>query len=138
MTTARTRTARTRTARTRTAQTKGAKPEESVGLLKSRRHREERHQILAVVIRQYRTGLYRSCVSLGRGNLVTMGTHEDERSAEESLDLFWKAYDEGTIGHTDDLLRLIAPSVFPAEGAFPSGKEGRGVGCAPGPGSAIL
>jgi len=95
------------------------------------RRRRERQQILAVVIRQYRTGLYRSCVSLDQGNLVTMGTHEDERSAEESLNRFWKAYDEGEIRHSDDLLRWLAPSLPPMAPALQDSGEGRGSGCAP-------
>jgi hypothetical protein len=95
------------------------------------RRRRERQQILAVVIRQYRTGLYRSCVSLDQGNLVTMGTHEDERSAEESLNRFWKAYDEGEIRHSDDLLRWLAPSLPPMAPTLQESGEGRGSGCAP-------
>lgn len=97
---------------------------------KSRR-RPERQQILAVVIRQYRTGLYRSCVSLNQGNLVTMGTHEDERSAEESLNRFWKAYDEGEIRHSDDLLRWLTPASPSTPTVLSENAEGRGPGCTP-------
>ncbi|MFZ4627281.1 MAG: hypothetical protein ACOYNR_03020 [Blastocatellia bacterium] len=93
--------------------------------------RQERQQILAVVIRQYRTGLYRSCVSLNQGNLVTMGTHEDERSAEESLNRFWKAYDEGEIRHSDDLLRWLTPASPSSPTVLSENAEGRGPGCTP-------
>ena len=95
------------------------------------RRRRERQQILAVVIRQYRTGLYRSCVSLNQGNLVTMGTHEDERSAEESLNRFWKAYDEGEIRHSDDLLRWLAPPLPSPSSSLAENSEGRAPGCTP-------
>lgn len=116
----------------KSAQMSGGKQGEQAGypVGKSRR-RQERQQILAVVIRQYRTGLYRSCVSLNQGNLVTMGTHEDERSAEESLNRFWKAYDEGEIRHSDDLLRWLAPSLPAIPSALPESGEGRVPGCTP-------
>ena len=73
-----------------------------------------RHQgIIAVVIKQYGTGLYRTCVSLNRDNSVCLGTHDSETSANEKLNLFWKAYDEGTIRHPDDLVRLVDHPVGP-------------------------
>ncbi len=75
-----------------------------------------RHQgVIAVVIKQYGTGLYRTCVSLNRENSVCLGTHDNERSANERISQFWKAYDEGTIRHPDDLLCLVeAPEPLPA------------------------
>jgi hypothetical protein len=109
--------------------------EQKSGAVPSRSGRG-RQQILAVVIRQYRTGLYRSCVSLNQGDLVTMGTHEDERSAEESLARFWKAYDEGEIRHPDDLLRWLGPSMASTVPQSPAvlleSGEGCGPGCTPG------
>ena len=65
-----------------------------------------RQEILAVVIKQYGTGLYRTCVSLNRENVTCLGEHEDERSAAERISLFWKAYDEGTIRNSEDLRKL--------------------------------
>ena len=77
-----------------------------------------RHQgIIAVVIKQYGTGLYRTCVSLNRDNSVCLGTHESETSANDRLNLFWKAYDEGTIRHHDDLARLADHPVSPVPAA---------------------
>ena len=80
-----------------------------------------RHQgIIAVVIKQYGTGLYRTCVSLNRENSVCLGTHDNEGSANERISQFWKAYDEGTIRHPDDLLGLVeAPAPCPDAGSRP-------------------
>ena len=71
-----------------------------------------RQEILAVVIKQYGTGLYRTCVSLNRENVTCLGEHEDERSAAEGISLFWKAYDEGTIRNSDDLRKLSKDSKY--------------------------
>ncbi|MFZ4795736.1 MAG: hypothetical protein ACOYLN_16570 [Blastocatellia bacterium] len=65
------------------------------------------NQIVAVVIKHYGTGLYRTCVSLAKDNMVSLGTYGDERSASDKIGEFWKAYDEGQIKHPDDLSRLI-------------------------------
>lgn len=84
-----------------------------------------RHQgIIAVVIKQYGTGLYRTCVSLNRDNSVCLGTHESETSANDRLNLFWKAYDEGTIRHHDDLASLVDHPVSPVPAPLgtPSGQ----------------
>jgi hypothetical protein len=62
---------------------------------------------------------------------VTMGTHEDERSAEESLNRFWKAYDEGEIRHSDDLLRWLTPASPSSPTVLSENAEGRGPGCTP-------
>lgn len=68
------------------------------------------HQgVVAVVIKQYGTGLYRTCVSLNRESAVCLGTHADEDSASARLSQFWQAYDEGTIRATEDLQRLLDP-----------------------------
>ncbi len=69
------------------------------------------HQgVVAVVIKQYGTGLYRTCVSLNRESAVCLGTHADEESASARLSRFWQAYDEGTIRATEDLQSLIDPA----------------------------
>jgi hypothetical protein len=65
-------------------------------------------QIIAVVIKQYGTGLYRTCVSLGKGNMTYLGTYRDERSASDKIGQFWQAWDEGEIRQPEDLSRLIA------------------------------
>lgn len=65
-------------------------------------------QIIAVVIKQYGTGLYRTCVSLGKGNMTYLGTYRDERSASDKIGQFWQAWDEGQIRQPEDLSRLIA------------------------------
>jgi hypothetical protein len=71
-----------------------------------------RQEILAVVIKQYGTGLYRTCVSLNRENVTCLGEHEDEGSAAERISLFWKAYDEGTIRNSEDLRKLSKDSKY--------------------------
>lgn len=68
------------------------------------------HQIIAVVIKQYGTGLYRTCVSLGTGNMTYLGTYRDERSANEKIGQFWRAWDEGQIRQAEDLASLITES----------------------------
>ncbi len=67
-----------------------------------------RQQILAVVIRQYGTGLYRTCISLGRENLAFIGSYADEQSANQRIAQFWSAYDRGEIAHPEDLQRLMS------------------------------
>lgn len=68
-----------------------------------------RHQqIIAVVIKQYGTGLYRTCVSMGKENVMFLGAYRDERAANEKINQFWKAYDEGEIKRPEDLRRLMA------------------------------
>ncbi len=70
---------------------------------------QHQKSVVAVVIKQYGTGLYRTCVSLNRERTVCLGTHADEETASARLTRFWKAYDEGTIRATEDLLQLIDP-----------------------------
>jgi hypothetical protein len=72
-----------------------------------------RNQIIAVVIKQYATGLYRTCVSLDRDDLTFLSTHQDERSANETIGLFWQAYDEGRLKTADDMATFI-DSIEPA------------------------
>ena len=66
-----------------------------------------KNQIIAVVIMQYATGLYRTCVSLGRDNITYLGTHKDERSANEALNHFWRAWDEGQLKTPEDVAGFI-------------------------------
>ncbi len=67
----------------------------------------DRNQVIAVVIKQYGTGLYRTCVSLDKDNLTFLSTHRDERSATETINRFWRAYDEGELKTPDDIRTLI-------------------------------
>jgi hypothetical protein len=62
-----------------------------------------RNQVIAVVIKQYGTGLYRTCVSLGKDDVTFLDTHKDERSANETIGLFWQAYDEGQLKTPEDV-----------------------------------
>jgi hypothetical protein len=66
-----------------------------------------RNQVLAVVIRQYATGLYRACVSLEKDKINFLSTHKDERSAIETIDLFWQAFDEGSLKTPEDVVAFI-------------------------------
>lgn len=66
-----------------------------------------RSQVIAVVIRQYGSGLYRACVSLEKNNITFLSTHKDERSANETIDLFWQALDEGYLKTPKDVATFI-------------------------------
>ncbi|MCI0391482.1 MAG: hypothetical protein MOB07_22295 [Acidobacteria bacterium] len=66
-----------------------------------------RNQVIAVVIKQYGTGLYRTCVSLERGSVAFLNTHKDERSANETINLFWQAFDEGQLKTLEDVATFI-------------------------------
>jgi hypothetical protein len=66
-----------------------------------------RNQVIAVVIKQYGTGLYRTCVSLNRDDVTFLSTHKDERSANETIGLFWQAYDEGQLKTREDVESFI-------------------------------
>ena len=66
-----------------------------------------RNQVIAVVIKQYGTGLYRTCVSLDKDDVTFLSTHRDERSANETISLFWRAYDEGQLKTQEDVATFI-------------------------------
>ena len=66
-----------------------------------------RNQVIAVVIKQYGTGLYRTCVSLGKDDITFLSTHKDERSANETIGRFWQAYDEGQLKTPEDVATFI-------------------------------
>ena len=65
------------------------------------------HQPIACVIRQYGTGLYRTCVSLERKSAICLSTHRDEESATETIEQFWEIYRKGEIQTVEDLRSLI-------------------------------
>ena len=67
-----------------------------------------RNQIIACVVRQYGTGLYRSCVSLNKGSTICLSTHDDEQSANETINQFWQFWkfweaQKGEIKHAEDV-----------------------------------
>ena len=62
-----------------------------------------RNQIIACVVKQYGTGLYRSCVSLNKGSTICLSTHDDEQSANETISLFWEACQKGEIKQPEDV-----------------------------------
>ena len=64
-----------------------------------------RNQIIACVVRQYGTGLYRSCVSLNKGSTICLSTHDDEQSATETINRFWHLWEarKGEIKQPEDV-----------------------------------
>jgi hypothetical protein len=66
-----------------------------------------RNQVIAVVIKQYGTGLYRTCVSLDKEDVTFLSTHKDERSANETIGRFWQAYDEGRLKTPEDVTAFV-------------------------------
>ncbi len=71
-----------------------------------------RKQMIACVIRQYGTGLYRTCVSLDENSSICLSTHQDEKSAIESINRFLDNYHKGQIKTTEDVL-AFANSMHP-------------------------
>lgn len=78
-----------------------------------------RNQVIAVVIKQYGSGLYRTCVSLDKDDVTFLSTHKDERSANETISLFWRAYDEGQLKTCDDVKSFIN-AIHPQEPKTPT------------------
>jgi hypothetical protein len=64
----------------------------------------QRNPILACVIRQYGTGLYRACVSFNKGHTVFLSAHQDEESANETINRFHEACRDGTIKTAEDVM----------------------------------
>jgi hypothetical protein len=64
-------------------------------------------ELIACVIRQYGTGLYRTCVSLDRNSTICLSTHQDEASATETINRFLEAYQNGQIKTLEDILIII-------------------------------
>lgn len=71
-----------------------------------------RNPILACVIRQYGTGLYRTCVSFDKGHTAFMSAHPDEESATETINRFEEACQDGTIKTVEDVTSF-ATSLIP-------------------------
>jgi hypothetical protein len=66
-----------------------------------------RKELIACVIRQYSTGLYRTCVSLDRNSTICLSTHQDEASATETINRFLETYQERQIKTLEDILIFI-------------------------------
>lgn len=66
-----------------------------------------RNQLIACVIRQYGTGLYRAWVSLDKGHTVCLGTYQDEVNATEMINRFLETYQEEQIKTLEDILAFI-------------------------------
>jgi hypothetical protein len=66
-----------------------------------------RKDLIACVIRQYGTGLYRTCVSLDKKSTICLSTHQDEASATEMINRFLEAYRKGKIKTPEDVLVFI-------------------------------
>lgn len=62
-----------------------------------------RNQLIACVIRQYGTGLYRTRVSLERNSSICLSTHQDESSATDIINRFLETYQKGQIKTLDDV-----------------------------------
>ena len=59
------------------------------------------------MIKQYGTGLYRSCVSLERNSALCLSIHEDERSAREVIDQFLEGYQRERLKTMEDIQLFI-------------------------------
>jgi hypothetical protein len=66
-----------------------------------------RKELIACVIRQYGTGLYRTCVSLDKNNTICLSTYQDEASATETINRFLEAYQKGQVKTLEDILIFI-------------------------------
>ena len=66
-----------------------------------------RNQLIACVIRQYGTGLYRACVSLDKFNAICLSTYQDEASATQMINCFLDRYQHGEIRTIEDVLAFV-------------------------------
>jgi len=69
-----------------------------------------KNQIIACVVRQYGTGLYRSCVSVDKGSTICLSTHDDEQSAAETINRFWQFWEacpKGEVRRPEDVSLFI-------------------------------
>ena len=67
--------------------------------------------ILACVIKQYGTGLYRACVSMDKGHTLFLSSHPDEDGANETIHQFQEACRGGTIKTAEDVLSFAGSLV---------------------------
>lgn len=68
-----------------------------------------RKQVIACVVKQYGSGLYQSCVSLDKDNVICLSTHDDEQTANETINQFWKFWEaqKGEIKLPEDVSLFI-------------------------------
>jgi hypothetical protein len=66
-----------------------------------------REELISCIIRQYGTGLYRTCVSLDSNSTICLSTHQDEASATETINRFLETYQKGQIKALEDILVFI-------------------------------
>jgi hypothetical protein len=66
-----------------------------------------RNQLTACIIKQSGTGLYRSCVSLEKDKTICLSTHQDERSATETINHFLETVQKGEIETLEDVLAFV-------------------------------
>src|SRR5262245_2883579 len=85
-----------------------------------------RNQLIACVIRQYGTGLYRAWVSLDKSHTVCLGAHQDEANATEMINRFLETYQKGQINSPEDILAFIN-SIFVKDLTAPLPLSGQGV-----------
>src|SRR5215510_8880128 len=69
-----------------------------------------RNQLIACVIRQYGTGLYRAWVSLNKSHTVCLGAPQDEANATELINRFLETYQDGQIKTPEDILTYLNSS----------------------------
>jgi hypothetical protein len=66
-----------------------------------------RNQLIACVIKQYGTDLYRVWVSLGEGHTACLGSHHEEADATETINRFMEIYLGGEMRVPEDILTYI-------------------------------
>jgi hypothetical protein len=87
--------------------------EDSINSVKEKRRKSMRNPILACVIKQYGTGLYRTCVSFDKGHAAFLSAHPDEDGATETINRFEEACQDGTIKSVEDVTGF-ATSLIPS------------------------
>jgi len=65
------------------------------------------NQLIACVIKQYGTGLYRAWVSLEKSHTVCLGEDQDVANAMEMINRFLETYQNGQIKTLEDVLAYI-------------------------------
>lgn len=68
---------------------------------------KDQSKLFACVIKQYGTGLYRACVSLGENTMVYLGTHQNEAGAYDTMNRFLEAQRNGEMKTAEDIAAFI-------------------------------
>lgn len=66
------------------------------------------NQLIACVIKQYGTGLYRAWISLDRGHVACLGAHQDEEGATETINRFLEIYRDEQVKKPEDVLTCVS------------------------------